>query len=122
MFDSSTGFSLANGAVHAPDVSWIEQSRWEALPKHERDDFASICPDFIVERRSNSDKLSDLREKMEEYMANGCRLAWLVDTAQEQTMVYRPDGSVSVVPFDQKLEGGEVLPGRVLTLKVTLED
>jgi len=122
MFDSSTGFSLSNNAVRAPDVSWIEKSRWEALAKHERDDFAAICPDFVVELRSSSDNLAELREKMEEYMANGCRLAWLVDTAQKQTMVYRPDGSVSVVPFNQKLEGAEVLPGLELILEEVLED
>lgn len=122
MFDSSTGFSLSNNAVRAPDVSWIEKSRWEALAKHERDNFAAICHDFVVELRSNSDNLADLREKMEEYMANGCRLAWLVDTAQKLTMVYRPDGSVSVIPFNQKLEGGEVLPGLELIMDEVLED
>lgn len=122
MFDSSTGFTLPNQAIRAPDVSWIEKSRWDALPQSERDDFAAICPDFVVELRSNSDNLLALREKMEEYIANGCRLAWLVDTYQKQTMVYSPDGSVLVVPFAQVLDGGTVMPGLQLTMAEVLAD
>ena len=30
-FDSSTGFTLSNGAVFSPDTSWIAKERWEAL-------------------------------------------------------------------------------------------
>ncbi|MFN0034192.1 MAG: Uma2 family endonuclease [Saprospiraceae bacterium] len=60
--------------------------------------------------------------KLEEYIANGCRLGWLVDAAKKQTMVYRPDGSVQVVSFDQKLDGGKVLPGLELTMAEVLAD
>lgn len=122
MFDSSTGFTLANQAVRAPDVSWIEKSRWAAISQIERDDFAAICPDFVIELRSASDSLLSVREKMEEYIANGCRLAWLVDSAKKQTLVYSPDGSVLVVPFDQKLEGGDVLPGLEMTMSEVITD
>jgi len=122
MFDSSTGFTLANQAVRAPDVSWIEKSRWAAIVQIEREDFAAICPDFVIELRLASDNLFSLREKMEEYIANGCRLAWLVDSSQKQTLVYSPDGSVLVVPFDQKLEGGSILPGLELTLSEVIMD
>ena len=122
MFDSSTGFTLPNKAVRAPDVSWIEKSRWDALPQSEREDFASICPDFVLELRSASDTLPNVREKMDEYIANGCRLAWLVDLNQQQTLVYSIDGSVRVVPFDQKLDGGEVMPGLELTMADVLAD
>lgn len=122
IFDSSTGFTLPNKAVRAPDVSWIEKSRWDALPQSEREDFAAICPDFVIELRSASDNLLTIREKMEEYIANGCRLAWLVDASKKQTMVYRPDGSVQVVPFDQVLVGGEVMPGLELLMTEVLAD
>lgn len=122
MFDSSTGFTLPNSAVRAPDVSWIEKTRWEALPQSEQDVFAAICPDFVLELRSSSDNLPTLREKMEEYMANGCRLAWLVDTLKRQTMVYLPDGSVQVVPFEQKLDGGAILPGLEIVMAEVLTD
>ncbi len=122
MFDSSTGFTLPNTAVRAPDVSWIEKSRWDVLPQSERDVFAAICPDFVLELRSATDNLPTLREKMEEYIANGCRLAWLVDSIKRQTMVYFPDGSIQIVPFDQKLDGGDVLPGLEIVMAEVLAD
>ena len=73
-FDSSTGFTLPNGAKRSPDVSWIRRERWEALTEEERNEFAPICPDFIVELRSKSDRLSTVREKMTEYIDNGAQL------------------------------------------------
>ena len=122
LFDSSTGFTLPNNAVRSPDVSWVIWERWNFLSSTEQDKFAPICPDFIIELRSSSDNLSDLREKMEEYIANGCRLAWLVDPSRRQTMVYHPDGSITVVPFGQKLVGGEVLPGFEMVMDDVITD
>jgi len=76
-FDSSTGFTLPNGAIRSPDASWIRRERWTALTKAQRVKFAPICPDFVVEVRSQADKLPDLLEKMQEYIDNGARLGWL---------------------------------------------
>ncbi len=122
LFDSSTGFTLPNSAVRSPDISWILWERWNALSKAEQDKFAPLCPDFVLELRSESDALAPLREKMNEYIANGCRLAWLVDPSKQQTMVYHPDGSVEVIPFSKKLDGGEVLPGFELVMEDVITD
>ena len=62
-FDSSTGFTLPNGAKRSPDVSWIRHERWNALSDEQKDEFAPICPDFVVELRSRSDRLATLQEK-----------------------------------------------------------
>ena len=70
-FDSSTGFELPNGANRSPDASWIQKERWEALTPEQRKGFAPLCPDFVLELRSETDNLNDLREKMQEYMDNG---------------------------------------------------
>src|SRR6266446_9950763 len=35
-FDSSTLFTLPNGAKRSPDASWVRQERWDALPARER--------------------------------------------------------------------------------------
>ena len=78
-FDSSAGFTLPNGAVRSPDASWMLAPRWEALTASERERFAPICPDFVIELRSPSDRLADVQEKMVEYMENGARLGWLID-------------------------------------------
>ncbi|MHB1562045.1 MAG: Uma2 family endonuclease, partial [Isosphaeraceae bacterium] len=79
VFESSGGFTLSNTAVRAPDACWIRKERWEALPAAERRTLTRIAPDFVVELRSPSDSPSKLQAKMEEYIAQGVRLGWLID-------------------------------------------
>lgn len=59
-FDSSTGFQLPNGAIRSPDASWIIRKRWDALTIEEQNRFAPICPDFVSELRSATDRLEPL--------------------------------------------------------------
>ena len=116
-FDSSTGFTLPNTATKSPDVSWIARERWEALPKALREKFAPITPDFIIEIRSKTDSLKESKEKMDEYMANGCRLGWLIDRKNEKTYIYRADGSRETVEsFNEILSGEDVLVGFTLRI------
>ena len=76
-FDSSGLFTLPDGSKRGPDASWIAADRWEALSKEDRETFAPICPDFVIELRSRSDRLAELKQKMSEYLVNGVRLGWL---------------------------------------------
>jgi Uma2 family endonuclease len=110
-FDSSTGFTLPNGAERAPDTAWIRKDRWEALNAEEKKKFAPIVPDFVLELRSEGQNMGELREKMGEYMGAGCRLGWLIDPSLQCTYVYDEHGSVQTVPFSETLDGGEVMPG-----------
>jgi len=117
IFDSSTGFRLPNGAMRSPDASWIVQSRWDALTDVQKKSFAPICPDFIVELRSASDHLPTLQEKMQEWIDNGAKLAWLIDVEQKEVEVYQPGKPVQKVKnFDQNLSGEPVLSGFYLEL------
>jgi len=116
-FDSSTGFVLPNGATRSPDASWIKQARWDALSADEKKKFPPLCPDFVIELLSESDPLKQAQEKMQEWMDNGCHLAWLLDPVRKQAFVYRPGKEAEALPgFDQKLSGEGVLPGFVLGL------
>ncbi len=116
-FDSSTGFTLPNTAVKAADTAWVNRERWEALPKALREKFPPLTPDFIIEIRSKTDSLTLLKEKVEEYMENGCRLAWLIDRLEERTYIYRADGSREEVDsFDKTLSGEDVLVGFTLRI------
>jgi Uma2 family endonuclease len=102
-------------AVRSPDLSWIAKDRYESIPVAERNRFAPICPDLVVEVRSLSDNLSDLKDKMKEYHANGCSLGWLIDRIGRQVYIYRQDGSIEVkknIPV--RLSGENVLPGLVV--------
>ena len=119
VFDSSTGFTLPSGAMRSPDAAFIMMERWEAIPKEDRKKFAPICPDFIAELRSENDSIIYLQKKVrEEWIANGCRLAWLIDPFEEVVYVYHQDGSTSEVRgFDNTVSGEDVLPDFVLELK-----
>lgn len=117
-FDSSTGFTLPNGAVRSPDVSWIANDRWEAIPEPQQEKFAPICPDFAVEVRSGSDRMADLKKKMEEYLINGCRLGWLIDRKGKAVHIYRLDGSIEIKKGKSvDLSGEDVLPGLMMKLE-----
>ena len=115
-FDSSTGFTLPNGAKYSPDSSWIERNRWDALSNEEQEGFAPLCPDFVIELRSHSDSLSRLQNKMQEYIENGAHLAWLIDSLNRQIYIYLPDHDVEVLNDPETVSGEPLLPGFVLNL------
>ena len=116
-FDSSTGFTLPNGATSSPDASWVSQERWDALRPEQKKTFPNICPDFVVALRSDSDTLKSLRDKMREYMENGSSLGWLIDPKNRKVEIYRPDRDVETLTEPTELSGESVVPGFVLTLR-----
>lgn len=115
-FGSSGGFTLPNGAVKSPDAAWIERSRWEAIPLEQRKKFAPICPDFVIELRSETDSLKRLQEKMQEYIDNGTSLGWLIDRAQRKVYVYRPSTAIEELDNPSMVIGDPLLAGFVLDL------
>lgn len=117
VFDSSTGFTLSNGAVRSPDASWVSNERWEALTEtQQKEEFSPLSPDFVVELRSSSDSLKKLREKMQEYIDNEVRLGWLIDSTTKQVEIYRPGREAEILESSATLSGEDVLPGFVLNL------
>jgi Uma2 family endonuclease len=120
-FDSSSLFSLPNGARRSPDVSWVRKERWEALEEKEKEGFSHICPDFVVELRSVSDRLPRLQRKMEEYIANGALLGWLLDPFERKVHIYRPNRPTEVLDDPASVSGDPVLPGFVLDVRAIWE-
>ena len=117
VFESSAGFTLPNGAVRAPDAAWIEKKRWAKIPLNEQKRFAHICPDFVIEVRSRTDTLKMLKEKMVEWMQNGCRLGWLIDLENKKAYIYKNEKEFSEIVFSHKtISGSDVLPGFELDL------
>lgn len=115
--DSSTLFTLPNGAKRSPAVSWIRKERLIALSDEDQEKFLPLCPDFVLELRSPTDRLSDLQEKMQEYIANGARLGWLVDPYEKRVHVCRPGLPVEILDDPAELRGGPVLSGLVLPVR-----
>ena len=117
-FSSSTGFLLPNSAMRSPDACWLSDERWETVPDSSKDKFLPVTPDFIVEVRSKSDNLKTLKAKMQEWIENGVRLAWLIDAKKEQVFIYRANGSIEIVDgFDKILNGEDVMKGFEFDLK-----
>lgn len=115
VFDSSTGFSLPNGADRSPDVAWVDKTRIEALtPDPAR--FLPLAPDFVIELRSATDKIATLQHKMAEYRDCGVRLGWLIDPQEKRVEIYRLGRPTEYLSQPDQLSGEGVLPGFVLTL------
>ncbi|MGF1539846.1 MAG: Uma2 family endonuclease [Pleurocapsa sp.] len=121
-FDSSTGFKLSNGATRSPDVSWISSSRWQAIPKELQRKFAPIDPDFVIELMSPTDDLTELQQKMIEYMNCGVRLGWLINPDDKQVEIYRNGQDKEVLDNPSSLSGESILPNLVVDLSEIFED
>lgn len=118
LFDSSTCFKLPNGANRSPDIAWIKQSRWDELTPEEKEKFPPIAPDFVLELMSPSDSLKATQAKMQEYMENQVKLAWLIDRKNLYVEIYRLEKSVEAFNSATTLFGEDVLPGFILDLKI----
>lgn len=115
-FDSNGGFILPNGAIRAPDASWLEQTRWDALTPQQQERFPPLCPDFVVELMSPQDSLERTRAKLQEYIDNGAQLGWLINPRQQQVEIYRRDRPIEILDRPTTVPGDPVLPGFVLDL------
>ena len=116
VFDSSGGFILPNGATRSPDVSWVKKSRLAVLTDKQKARFLPLCPDFVIELRSPSDNINVLQDKMQEYIANGAGLGWLIDPETKQVQIYQPNKTVSVLDDPSCVSTGDVVTGFKLEL------
>jgi len=115
-FDSSTGFKLPNGANRSPDASWITKAKLAQLTLEQKKTFLPLCPDFAIELCSPSDDLETIKVKMDEYIANGLRLGWLIDPEEKAVYVYRPNVEVQKLQNINEVSGDPELPGFTLDL------
>ncbi len=115
-FSSSTIFHLPNGAYRSPDSSWVRLKRWNKLTKAEQKKFSPICPDFVIELRSETDRLPPLKAKMEEYIDNGAEMGLLVDRIKRQVHVYRRGRKAKVLGEPLTVSCEPTLPGFALDL------
>jgi Uma2 family endonuclease len=70
-----------------------------------------------LELKSPTDRLSTLQAKLEEYIENGVKLAWLIDRETDRVEVYRPGRDKQVFEKPATLSGEEILPGFVLSFE-----
>jgi Uma2 family endonuclease len=110
-FSSNAGFTVQDKSVRSPDASWIAQARWDSLSEFDREGFASVCPDFLVEILSKTDSRARLEEKMEMWIANGAQLAWMIDPFAAEIIIYRPGKESERLERPDWVEADAVVPG-----------
>ncbi|MBC6420045.1 MAG: Uma2 family endonuclease, partial [Prochloron sp. SP5CPC1] len=115
-FDSSTGFTLPNGAVRSSDAAWMKLEKWNSITESEKVKFAPLCPDFVVELLSPSDNLRLAQDKLEEYIQNGVSLGWLIHRQNRRVYIYRPGVEIEWLENPSIINGEPLLPGFVLDL------
>jgi Uma2 family endonuclease len=111
-----TTYRLPNGAMRGPDASWVRRDRLAAFTKDELEKFLPLCPDFVAEIMSPTDALSEVQDKMAEYVANGARLGWLIDPYEARVYIYRPGNSIECLENPITISGESVLSGFVFNV------
>jgi len=115
-FDSSAQFMLPDGSALSPDAAWVSNESLHRLSREQRKQFLRLCPEFVVEVISPSDRLKDAKAKMEQWIANGVQLAWLIDGDAETVYVYRKNHAMKVHRGIAELAGQAPVEGFVLKL------
>jgi Uma2 family endonuclease len=115
-FGSTAGFTMPDTSVRAADAAWVSFVRWNALTGEEQQGYAPICPEFVIEVRSKSDRLPPLQAKMEMWIANGAEVAWLIDPERKVVEIYRPGDSPEVLHEPSSVQGTGPVAGFELVM------
>lgn len=106
ILDSGGSIEFADGSVKMPDITYVLR---EKLQNHPKGTVLLITPDFVVEYVSTYDSLKEAKEKMNFYMQQQVPLAWLIVPKETQTYIYKPNEIVKTCPFDEFLDGENIL-------------
>ena len=116
VFGPGTGFRLPDTSVRAADAAWVSLRQWNAVGRDARKGYAPICPEFIIEVRSESDRLPELRAKMEQWIANGVEIAWLIDPIEKAVTIYRPGQEPEQLTDPTSVQGNGPIAGFELVM------
>jgi Uma2 family endonuclease len=114
--DSNGGYALPDGSVRAPDAAWVSSRRLESLSEEQKTGFPPVCPEFVIELRSPSDKLPDLQAKMEQWIANGVEVGWLIDPKEKAVTIYRPGEQPELLAQPTSVQGTGPIAGFELVM------
>ena len=115
-FGSNTGVKLPDGSVRAADAAWVSLLRLNSLSEAELKGYAPICPEFVIEVRSESDKLADLQAKMELWITNGAEVGWLIDPIEKAVTIYRAGEEAEWLAGPTSVQGSGPVAGFELVM------
>lgn len=115
-FVPTAGFKLPDTSVRAADAAWVSWERVRSVGPVEAKGFPSICPEFVIEIRSQSDKLPELQAKMQQWIANGVELGWLIDPIEKAVTIYRPGEEAEQLVQPSSVQGTGPIAGFELVM------
>ena len=115
-FGSNTGVKLPDGSVRAADAAWVSLLRLNSLSEAELKGYAPICPEFVIEVRSESDKLAELQAKMELWITNGAEVGWLIDPIEKAVTIYRVGEEAECLVGPTSVQGSGPVAGFELVM------
>ena len=116
VYDSSGGFFLPDGSMLNPDAAYVTAAQLVGLTRKDLARLPRLTPAFVVELRSETDRLSDATGKMEAWIANGVELGWLIDPKAKRVHIYA-QGSETRVESGPSVAGSGPVDGFVLDLE-----
>lgn len=118
-YDSNSTVKFADGSKKEPDITYILKSELKLIPQKS---FITVTPTFVVEWFSTYDDLAEAQAKMDFYIKQGIKLAWLVVPQHQQTYVYGYGREVKAIPFSENLSGEEVLLGFEIKMSALFDE
>jgi len=116
VFDSSGGFFLPDGSMLNPDAAYATAGQLQSQTRDKAGHFPHFAPAFVIELRSQSDRLSVVAAKMEAWIANGVELGWLIDPSKKQVHIYK-HGATPRIETGNSVAGSGPVEGFVLDLE-----
>ena len=116
------GVELPNGACYAPDAAWLSPEQLADYSPSGDTWLVHFCPHFVAEVMSRNDRPAAAQRKMDDYIAHGAQLGWLIDPFRRQAHIYRPGAEPLALDDPEQLSGDPELPGFVFNVRDLIFD
>ena len=116
-YGANANLRLPDGSRIRPDALWLSPEQVATLPPVAHGGAIAVCPSFVAEIMSGTDTLPPLQRKMEQYIANGAQLGWLIDPYRRRVYIYRPGVPVTMLDNPETISGDPELPGFVFAVR-----
>ena len=114
-FTAETGFFVARDpdTVMAPDFAFVAEER---LPETLPEGYVSIIPDLAVETRSPNDTAKEVADKVEDWLAAGVKIVWVIEPRKRTITSHRRERQPLVFQTGDTLDGEDILSGLSIPL------
>jgi len=111
VYAAETGFKLEShpDTVRAPDIAFVRQESIEQIGR--MTGYRPGAPDLVVEVLSPGDRVSEVEEKVAQWIKAGARAVWVLSPKLKNITVYRSLTNIVTLTEKDTLDGGNVVPG-----------